>query len=515
MTGMTMIGMTMTTTNSQKRAGGSRVSVRVRLLVGMILLAGLTLLIAGSVNYMAERQSLESNMDEALARDVEEVRVLADTGIDPDTQEHFTNAPDLMYTAMQYNQLSATQSMLSMQHGEIVWSAPENVSLRLEQDPEFVAWAAELNPESVYLTTVETDQSTYRAAVIPMSLAEDTAPGVFIEAFDSDAEHRELQMSLAIYTGAGAGALLIGGFVAWLVVGRVLQPVRDLQETAQHITEQDLDSRIQVRGHDEFAELTETINEMLDRLQQALEQQKQLLNDVGHEMRTPITIIRGHLELMDANDPADVNQTRDIGLDELQRMSLLVNDLVTLAQSNRTDFIRPEPVDIAALMEDLIAKAAALGARDWILKPNAQGTVNVDDSRLTQAMLQLCTNAVKFSEPGTPVELGSTIRQSLTGTTELLLWVADAGIGIDPEDQRVIFKRFGRGGNGERAQGSGLGLNIVSAIATAHGGDIRVESSPGAGSIFIIRIPLEPDAEFTTTASTLEPSRMLEQESGE
>lgn len=499
----------MTTTNSPQRAAGSRVSVRVRLLIGMILLAGLTLFIAGAVNYFFERKNLETTLDEALARDVEELRVLADTGIDPSTQQHFTSAADLMYTAMQYNQVAQNQSMLAMQDGAIVWGAPENVSLRLEDDPEFVAWASELRPQSVHLTTVETERSTYRVAVMPIELAEDTAPGVFLEAFDAAAQHRELQVSLAIYTAAGAGALLIGGIVAWLLVGRVLQPVRDLQETAQRITEQELDTRIQARGHDEFAELTETINEMLDRLQQALEQQKQLLDDVGHELRTPITIVRGHLELMDAHDPEDVNDTRDIGIDELDRMSLLVNDLVVLAQSNRTDFIQPRPVDIAALMNDIAAKAAALGQRDWILESNAQGTVHIDPSRITQAMLQLCANAVKFSEPGTRVELGATIRQG--PTPELFLWVSDAGIGIAPEDQQAIFTRFGRAGNGQRTQGSGLGLNIVAAIASAHDGDVRVESAPGAGSIFILQLPLNPGLE--TAPATLEPAAHQEQTS--
>jgi len=494
----------MTTTNAPQRAVGSRVSVRVRLLIGMILLAGLTLLIAGAVNYFVERKNLETTLDEVLARDVEELRVLADTGIDPTSQEHFTNAADLMYTAMQYNQLAESQSMLAMQDGQIVWGAPENVPLRLEDDPEFVTWAAEQSPGSAHITTVETDRSTYRTAVIPINLAEDNTPGVFLEAFDASAEHRELQVSLAMYTAAGAGALLIGGIIAWLLVGRVLQPVRDLQETAQRITEQELDARIQVRGHDEFAELTVTINEMLDRLQQALEQQKQLLDDVGHELRTPITIVRGHLELMDANDPQDVNEARDIGLDELERMSLLVNDLVVLAQSNRTDFIRPRDVDIASLMNDIAAKAAALGQRDWVLESNAQGTVHIDPSRITQAMLQLCSNAVKFSEPGTPVEIGATIRRDTAA--ELFLWVSDAGIGIAPEDQHAIFTRFGRASNGERIHGSGLGLNIVAAIASAHEGDVRVESAPGAGSIFILQIPLTPEAE----PDTLEPS--LDQE---
>lgn len=509
----------MTTTN--ERAAGSRVSVRVQLLVGMILLAGLTLLIAGTVNYVLERKNLEARMDESLARDVEEIRVLADSGIDPETQQHFTNAADLMYTAMQYNQQQETQSMLGMQHGDIVWSAPQNVSLRLEEDPEFVAWAAELDPESTYITTVNTELSTYRAVVIPVDLAEDTAPGVFIEAFDAQAELRELQVSLAIFIGAGAGAMLIGGIVAWLVVGRIMQPVRDLQETAQRISEEDLDSRIQARGHDEFAELTETINDMLDRLQQALEEQKQLLNDVGHELRTPITIIRGHLELMDAADPTDVHQTRDIGLDELHRMSLLVNDLVTLAQTNRTDFIRPTPIDISTLMRDITAKAVALGTRDWSLKANATGIVTVDAARITQAMLQLCANAVQFSEPASPIELGSAIRSRAAGASELLLWVADAGVGISSADQETIFKRFGRGGNGERTQGSGLGLNIVAAIAEAHGGEIRVESTLGAGSIFILSVPLTSDTHATAlrdqsgpdSAGTLEPSRFDHQES--
>ncbi|MDN5742120.1 MAG: hypothetical protein L0H02_01445 [Yaniella sp.] len=91
----------MTTTETSGRASGTRLSIRARLLIGMLLLTGATLLIAGAVNYVIERQSLETQMDESLARDVEDFRVLADTGIDPETQEHFTQAADLMYTAMQ------------------------------------------------------------------------------------------------------------------------------------------------------------------------------------------------------------------------------------------------------------------------------------------------------------------------------------------------------------------------------------------------------------------------------
>src|SRR5699024_2647255 len=135
--------------------------------------------------------------------------------------------------AMQYNHITDTQSMLGMQDGAIVWSAPANVTMRLEDDPQFVQWASQLTPESVYLTSLETDVTRYRAAIVPVQLAEDETPAVFLTAFDVEAELHELRMSLFIFTGAGAGAMLIGGVVAWLLLGRMLQPVRDLQENAQ------------------------------------------------------------------------------------------------------------------------------------------------------------------------------------------------------------------------------------------------------------------------------------------
>jgi len=281
----------------------------------------------------------------------------------------------------------------------------------------------------------------------------------------------------------------------------------------------DLSRRLALkRGPKELRRLGRVFDRMFERLEQSFTAESQFVSDASHELRTPITIIRGHLEVMDTNDPADVHQTKDIALDELHRMSLLVNDLVTLAQANSTDFVNPKPTDITTLMQDITAKAAALGPRDWTLKANAEGTVHIDPARITQAMLQLCANAVKFSEPGTPVELGATSRLSFTGTTELVLWVADAGIGIAPEHHQIIFKRFGRdSNNSKRAQGSGLGLNIVSAIATAHQGSVHVESAPGQGSIFILTIPQQhqPQSQLAiNTTGTLEPSRFSDQEYG-
>jgi len=284
--------------------------------------------------------------------------------------------------------------------------------------------------------------------------------------------------------------MALSALAAWLVVGRMLEPIRRLQTTAQQISETDVSQRIEVSGNDEFADLTVTVNEMLDRLEGALKAQRQLLDDVGHELRTPVTIINGHLELMDPDDPQDVKQSRDIAMDELGRMSLLINDLVTLAKSNRTDFLQIEPVQVGKLLDDILDKARGLGQRQWRIDYRTEATVRLDPIRLTQAMLQLCANAVKFSEDDSRIALGNEILRNGHGETTLRWWVSDAGIGIQSEDLERIFERFGRGQNSARSSGSGLGLNIVQAIAETHGGRVWVNSEPSKGSTFYIDLQL-------------------------
>jgi two-component system, OmpR family, sensor kinase len=222
---------------------------------------------------------------------------------------------------------------------------------------------------------------------------------------------------------------------------------------------------------------------MLDRLQGSMTAQRQLLDDVGHELRTPITIVQGHLELQDPSDAEDVESVRSIALDELDRMRLLVDDLVTLAAADRPEFATRHPLEVGRLTDDVLDKARSLGDRCWSVDARAEERWPLDPNRITQAWLQLAVNAVKFSAPGSPIALGSRSAQG-----ELRLWVRDEGAGIAPEDQQRIFERFARGANSTRAEGSGLGLPIVSAIAAAHGGRVELASAPGRGSTFTIVI---------------------------
>ncbi len=239
-------------------------------------------------------------------------------------------------------------------------------------------------------------------------------------------------------------------------------------------------------GHDDVADLGHSFNAMLDRLEDSFASQRRLLDDVGHEMRTPLTIVQGHLEVMDPEDPDDVRESTRLTLDELALMGRLVDDLLTLAKAERPDFLRPAPTDVAELTEAVLERARALGDRQWSLDAAAPVSAHVDGQRLTQAWLQLAANAVRYSEPGTPVGIGSAVRAGM-----LPLWVQDAGVGVRPEDRDVIFERFGRGAHGRRTEGSGLGLAIVRTIVEGHGGRITVDPAPRRGSVFTMSLPLE------------------------
>jgi signal transduction histidine kinase len=279
-------------------------------------------------------------------------------------------------------------------------------------------------------------------------------------------------------------SLLVVALVAFAVAGRLLRPVRLLRETAQRISDTGLDERIPVTGRDELSDLAATFNAMLDRLQTAFDAQREFMDDAGHELRTPITILRGHLELLDAGDPADVEETRALLLDELDRTGRLVDDLVLLAKARRPDFVVPAPVDLGRLLRGVLDKARGLGQRRWQLDEVAEQTAVLDAQRIEQALLQLASNAVRYTPPGGVIAFGCAVE----GDT-LRLWVRDEGQGVAPEDHQRIFERFGRARSGRGDEGSGLGLSIVQVIAEVSGGTVRLDSRRGAGARFTVELP--------------------------
>jgi signal transduction histidine kinase len=283
--------------------------------------------------------------------------------------------------------------------------------------------------------------------------------------------------------------LLLASLAAWLVVGRVLKPVRQLTSTARSISRSNLTQRVEESGSDEAAEMAHSFNSMLERLESAWREQRQFVQDTSHELRDPITICRGHLQVL-GPDPEERRATLELVLDELDRMSRTVDDLELLADAEQPDFVQPEPIDVRSFTNELAAKASALAPRNWLVDPAADGSLVADRHRLTEAVMNLARNAVHNTLPSQTIAIGSSVNG-----TEARLWVRDTGRGILLSDQMRIFDRFTRGRGAHRLyRGSGLGLAIVKSIAEAHGGRVDVESDLGAGATFTLALPLQPDA---------------------
>jgi signal transduction histidine kinase len=173
-------------------------------------------------------------------------------------------------------------------------------------------------------------------------------------------------------------------------------------------------------------------------------------------------------------------------MDELDRMRRIVADLLLLAKREQPDFLDLATFDVGALTDELESKAAALAQREWVVDSRGRGVIVADRQRLTQALLQLAENAVRYSDPAQPVAIGSRVANG-----EASFWVSDRGPGIDASDPARLFERFRRGAGARRSEGAGLGLAIVKAIAEAHHGHVEVASRRGGGTTFTLVVPVD------------------------
>lgn len=436
---------------------------------------------------------IDTRIDEALVQESEELRRLA-RGRDPTTGEPFRMRVDRIFEVfLQRNLPTRNETYVTFVQGKPFERSLGEPIYRLDLDAGLVdRWGGLTRPER---GQVSTPAGRVEYLAIPVNAGQVTR-GVFVAAIFRDRELADIAPAIWGATGVGLATLLVGSLLAWRVAEGVLRPVRLVTDTAASISTSELTRRIEVRGRDEISRLAATFNEMLDRLEEAFRIQRQFVDDAGHELRTPITIIRGHLEVSE-DDPEERLKTNALVIDELDRMNRIVNDLLLLAKARQADFLDLATVDLRSLTEDLHAKATALATRDWGLDEVGQGMVVADRQRLTQAVMQLAQNATEHTGGGAEIALGSAVAGG-----RARLWVRDSGPGIPPEDRERIFQRFARTGDGRRGStGAGLGLAIVRAIAEAHHGTVEVSSRAGAGATFTVVIPVdqpEPDREAST-----------------
>ena len=460
-------------------------SARVRILASIVLLLAASTL--GSV--IAIRQillvRLDDRIESGLTQETSEFRRLVG-GSDPATGRPFgTDVKAIFDTYLRRNVPGEGEVLLTFLGRRPYQSSGGRDFPVGELTSRYSEWTSLRRSDQ---GTTETSAGDVRYIVVPIVLGR-RARGAFVVLNFTRGERGEVDDSTQVAAGVSIAVLLLASLAGWLAAGRVLAPLRELRQTAQGITESDLTRRIGVEGNDELAELGSTFNAMLDRLEAAFSTQRAFVNDASHELRTPITIIRGHLELM-GDDADERKATVELVMDELDRMNRIVDDLLLLARADRRDFLHVEALDLADLAHDVRAKVGALAGREWRLVAPDPAMIRADRQRLTQAVMNLAQNAAQHTAEGDTIEIGV---ETAGGWARL--WVADSGPGVPAADTERIFERFARaGGARRRSEGAGLGLSIVRAIAEAHGGRVELDTRPGAGATFTLMIPLRPIA---------------------
>lgn len=453
------------------------------------------------------RESLHLSVTERANQDVtqeiEEFRTFTQEGVDPETSKPFTSAESLLTVYLSRQRPSTGEIIVGYvgQEGVVTISRGENAPGDGDYDPttdaDFLAVANDTS--SGTFDTPEGEMRWARTAV-------DVAGGddaVLIVAVFTDVAKAEADRTVRTLAFVSLGSLIFAGVVSWLVAGRLLRPVRLVHQAAEDITEQDLTRRIEV-GDDDVSGLASTFNRMLDRLEEAFRAEQRFVDDAGHELRTPITVIRGHLELMD-DDPESRAVTLRLVTQELDRMSRIVTDLLALAKADRPDFVRVvDGVDVSLLTIALEAKVSALAERRWRVGHIAEGEASLDSQRITQAVLQLAQNAVQHTEEGDAITLTSDFVDDPALGRAVTISIEDTGPGVPYSERERIFERFAHGEtpDGRRHSGAGLGLAIVTAIAAGHDGRVDVGGEPGQGAVFTLVLPADDHAGRTTPPPT-------------
>jgi signal transduction histidine kinase len=444
------------------------------------------LTVATLVSVLLVRQvlmvQLDDRIDAALVQESRELSRLAREGIDPDTGEPFgDDVARILEVFLQRNVPARNEIFLMFVDGELYLRSRNEAPYRLDREPELMARWSDIDGTDA--GTVETGGGTVRYLAVPVT-GGSQRDGVFVAAIFRELEAQEIGSAVQGAALVGLASVLIGSFLAWRLSRRIIDPVEAVRASARAISETDLSRRVDVRGDDEIARLAETFNDLLDRLEAAFRSQRAFVDEAGHELRTPITIVRGQLELL-SDDPEQRARAVSLATGELDRMSRMVNDLLLLAKAEQPEFLTFDLVDLEALTRDVAEKAHTLADRRWDVEAVADGAIVGDGQRLEQAMIQLVQNAVDHTDTQDEVAVGS----SIEGETARL-WVRDTGPGIPPELLDHIFDRFSRGG-ATRTEGAGLGLAIVRAIAEAHGGTVEVASEVGSGTTFTLLVPVD------------------------
>ncbi len=465
---------------------GAARSTRTRILASYVVLLALSVIIGLVGLREVLLISLNDRVQEDLEQEVTELDRLATEGNDPQTGQPFDSLERVFEVFLFRNLPGNGEALLTFVEGQQTDRNVEQFPLETFPAERLAEWESLSEPSGGISRVVVDSYGTeigdvhYHAARVRLG----DEVGSFVVAILPASELVVIEELQTYGLLAALGVLLISSIAAYFLAGRVLRPVQELTDTARSISQSDLTRRISASGGDEASEMARSFNAMLDRLEAVMRSQREFVHDASHELRDPLTIIGGHLELL-SEEPEERDATIALVVDELDRMARIVDDLQLLADAQQPDFLRPTWIDMEPFTNELIAKAAAMAPRTWELDGAADAEAFVDRHRLTEAVMNLVHNAVQHTVGHDTIAIGSSVAGG-----EIRLWVRDTGFGIAESDQARVFDRFRRGRSAHRRyRGSGLGLAIVRTIAESHNGHIELISKLGEGSTFTMVLP--------------------------
>jgi heavy metal sensor kinase len=355
----------------------------------------------------------------------------------------------------------------------------------------FNALERALRGEIVY-ETIERTKPRVRMVTIPImdnkKITSVVQVGTSLEDFDETIKKLLLIMIISIPTSICV-TIVVGYFMA----KKALRPVDQIRRTAIKISSSNLDERIDIAGRrDELGRLAETFNAMIGRLKDAFQRVNQFSIDVSHELKTPLTILKGETEvaLRKEREKGDYQKLLMSNLEEIDRMSCIIDDLLLLSKADTKEMkLNIKEVAVRDLILDVCLNMKVLAdKKEVVLQTSELEDLRLkgDELKLRRMLLNIVENGIKYSQSG-----GRVIVSSYANNGYAQIDVKDEGIGISQEDIKYVFDRFYRADRSrKRESGSGLGLSISRWIAEAHKGSIEVKSQPAQGSVFTIKLPI-------------------------
>ncbi len=454
--------------------------IRLRLTLWYVLLLAVILALFTGGVYVALRENLNSNLNDSLQNRADAILSLitVDQGM-----------PDVGGIQAPGDVEGENFARILDSSGAVLFdnSSP---SLSAAVDANAVRAAAEGRSTR---QTLDTGKGKMRVLTAPITQDSGVVGALQVGLSEGDVRDT-LNTFLLIVAVAFPLTLAIASAGGVFLAGRALAPIDRLTRVARQITAEDLSRRLDLDlPDDEVGRLARTFDEMIARLDEAFRRQRQFTADASHELRTPLTAIKGQAEvaLQRERDPDAYREVLGTINSEVDRMIRLVGSLLTLARADAGQIpIAREPVNLGRIVTDAVEQVRPLAESKAVsLEVDSGPDVRLvaDQDLLLQLTLNLLDNAVKYTASGGPV----TVAWAVDGRWAELR-VSDTGAGIPADHLLRIFDRFYRAdaARTRAAGGAGLGLSISRWIAEAHGGSIRVESEPGQGTTFTVRLPV-------------------------